>query len=218
MPAATDVNGRPAVATGLLVLGVAAALPLLATPIDTPLARSMARHILLMSAAAPLIALWLARLCSGIGTSSRLARALFPAVGIQAAVLYAWHLPAGHAAAMSSPAGAILMQLSLLAAAIWFWYAVVTSIATRRWHAVLGLALTGKVFCLLGVLLVFARRPLFGAGESTASALADQQLAGLLMLTACPATYIAVAFVISCRGLNLLGPDARRDAHGSDAA
>ena len=75
-----------------------------------------------------------------------------------------------------------------------------------RWRGLLALILTAKLFCLLGVLLVFAPRFLYpglslphAAGHVMAASLADQQLAGLLMLVVCPASYLAAGVVIAAR-------------------
>ena len=69
---------------------------------------------------------------------------------------------------------------------------------TERWHGVLGLLVTGKLSCLLAALLVFAPRPLYPHRPSrSAMSLADQQLAGLLMLTACPLSYVVAGIVMT---------------------
>jgi putative membrane protein len=98
------------------------------------------------------------------------------------------------------------MHLSLAAAALWFWLAVLSDRSALRWRALVALALTGKLFCLLGVLLVFAPRLLYAAhpvapGQPVAAGLADQQLAGLMMVVACPLTYVLAAVIIAARGL-----------------
>jgi putative membrane protein len=101
------------------------------------------------------------------------------------------------------------MQLSLFASALWFWLAVIADRGAFRWRALFALLMTGKLFCLLGVLLVFAPRLLYGdqaTGHSwhtpvTPHAFADQHLAGLLMLVVCPLTYVLAAVVIAAQGL-----------------
>lgn len=156
------------------------------------LAAQMLTHILLMSAAAPLLAFaarrWWPR---------RRAHFLVPATVLQVAALWAWHSPPALDAAMRSGLLHTVMLLSLLAAASWFWWTIFDA-RERRWQAILALLVTGKLFCLLGVLLVFAPRVLY-AGH--AGGLADQQLAGLLMLIACPATYVAAGVVVAARWL-----------------
>jgi putative membrane protein len=156
--------------------------------------RQMALHIAVMSLAAPLASLAL----RPTAFARRSGDALVLATVVQIAALYAWHLPAAQAAAAGSMALMALMHGSLAIAAAWFWLAV---LARREmpaaWRAVTALLVTGKLFCLLGILLVLARRPLFG----DLAGLGEQQLAGLLMLGACPIVYLGSAFVLTCRGI-----------------
>jgi putative membrane protein len=123
--------------------------------------------------------------------------------------------------AASRPATHLLMQASLATVALWFWLEILSDGGVRRWRALLALLLTGKLFCLLGVLLVFAPRLLYPADAVAhgqplpdfAGALADQHLAGLLMLLACPLTYVAAGVVIAALWLrDLMNADARRRA------
>lgn len=155
----------------------------------------MTRHILLMNLSAPLIALALA-LWLREGFTRKAQGLLFAAAIVQLALVWGWHSPPVLTHAMS-PLGHFAMQASLFAAALWFWSAV---IAAARWKAIFALLITGKLFCLLGVLLVFAPRPLYGAMPH--ALLDDQQLAGLLMLAACPATYIVAGIVLAERWLS----------------
>lgn len=161
------------------------------------LVRQMALHLTVMGVAAPLAALQLRR--TAIGSRLPWAATLVPATAAQIGALYLWHLPAPHAAALDSPAVSAAMHGSLGLVAVGFWLAV---LARRQsvWPAVGALLVTGKLFCLLGVLLVLARRPLLHAGDA-AVALAEQQLAGLLMLGACPLSYVGVAFAFTCLGI-----------------
>ncbi len=100
------------------------------------------------------------------------------------------------------------MQSSLLLAALLFWYSVI--FAEARWYSLLALLTTGKLFCLLGALLTFAPRPIYPqlrelyaqAGHfPVETALSDQQLAGLLMLVACPLIYVLASVVLAARWL-----------------
>jgi putative membrane protein len=126
--------------------------------------------------------------------------------GGQIATLWAWHLPPALEWAMDSSVGAVLMSISLGVAALWFWSIVIDCATDTVGRALLSLLVTGKLFCLLGVLLTFAPRPLYGIAASPHAAhavdrLADQQLAGLLMLVFCPLTYVLAAIVITARWL-----------------
>lgn len=171
------------------------------------LAAQMLVHILLMNAVAPLLAL----AARGIVERGRLSL-LVPATVVQVAALWAWHAPPVLETAMQSGVLHLVMQGSLLLAAFWFWSAVFAG-GEPRWRAILALLVTGKLVCLLGVLLVFAPRALYGglgAGHGLAGTLlADQQLAGLLMLVACPATYVAAGVVVAARWLGRIDADPR---------
>jgi putative membrane protein len=178
-------------------------LALAAVPLG-PLARHMAAHILTMSIVAPLLALAMiaapARTRSfawGRGTN------LAAATATQVLLLWAWHAPPAMEALGHTLHGRLLMHASLAAAALWFWLEVFSDRSTLRWRALAALALTGKLFCLLGVLLVFAPRALYAVAAIAPApdGLADQQLAGLLMVIACPLTYVLAAVVIAARGL-----------------
>jgi putative membrane protein len=162
----------------------------------------MAQHIVLMNVLAPCLALAMRRLAI-----SGWARWLLPATLIQLGLLWFWHAPFLLPQVMHAPGLQPLMQGTLLAAAMLFWAAVVDAAGTRSWRPLAALLLTSKLFCLLGVLLTFAPRALY-AHHDTAAALADQQLAGLLMLVACPATYLLGAVIVAARWLRVLEGEA----------
>lgn len=154
-------------------------------------------HIALMNALAPAIAYTLrTRLPSSLGTS------IFFATALQIALLWGWHSPAALQAAMQNPVTGVAMHASLFLSALWFWGAVATTRESGLWRALVALLLTGKLFCLLGALLVFGNSSLYPAHGSVASletAVAHQQMAGLLMLALCPLTYVAAGIVLSIR-------------------
>jgi putative membrane protein len=62
-----------------------------------------------------------------------------------------------------------------------------------------------RLFCLLGAIFVFAPRPLFAHHGGVS--LEDQQLAGLLMIVACPLTYVVAGTVIAARWVLALEGD-----------
>jgi putative membrane protein len=166
------------------------------------LSSQMLVHILLMNAVAPLIALALRhRWLTATGLRGR----LFLAMSAQLVLLWAWHSPPALDAVSQSPIHHLAMQASLLICATWFWSAVFFVRDDGRWKPIVALLLTSKMFCLLGVLLVFAPRVLYPnllsahGGHVLPATLADQQLAGLLMLVACPATYVLAGVVIAAR-------------------
>jgi putative membrane protein len=124
---------------------------------------------------------------------------LWVGAAAQLAMFWLWHAPA--LSTLPHPLR-LALHLPLLASALLFWCAVAG--ATRaRWQAVLALLLTGKLTCLLAVLLVFSPRPLHPH-----AALADQQLAGLLMLVACPLSYLGAALLITLQTVGLRHPHA----------
>ncbi|BBK35953.1 cytochrome c oxidase assembly protein [Allostella sp. ATCC 35155] len=167
-----------------------------------PLVGHMARHILIMNLAAPALVL----LAPALRHPS-FGRALPAATLVQLALLWGWHAPAALSAAMHSPALHLAMELSLLLAAIGFWAGVFAPGRRAIGEVALSLLATSKLFCLLGILLVFAPRPLYspmpghGAAGTVADALAGQHLAGLLMLIACPVSYIGAAIGLAWRWL-----------------
>lgn len=169
-----------------------------------PLSRHMILHIALMTGLAPLIAS-AARKRWHASSNSLM---LLLATAVQLLAFFIWHSPQAMTLAMHSLLGGILMQLTLLAAAVWFWWCIMNWRSQNIWPAVGALMVTGKLFCLVAVLLVFAPRLFAGAvhmGHSGAG-LADQQLAGLLMIAACPLAYVATALVLISRWLRRLDP------------
>ena len=167
----------------------------------------MALHIAAMNVLAPLTAI--AVLLAARGRSSR--GAFWAAAAAQVATLWAWHLPALQDFSGNNAAGPLLMHGSLFLVALAFWTSLLRLQGWERWHGVLGLLVTGKFSCLLAALLVFAPRPLFAMGHHAPQSLADQQLAGLLMLTACPLSYVVAGVVMTAQLIMVL--PARSDPH-----
>ena len=168
-----------------------------------PLSESMAQHLAVMNVAAPLAAIPLARRLPPI---ARRPLFLWVIAFSQVLLLWAWHTPAVQRAAAGSPGLHLVMLGSLALAAVLFWALLLACGATSRWSGLAALLLTGKLACLLGALLIFAPRDLYGLpGISFAlcsvgpSSLADQQLAGLLMITACPLSYVVAGVVLAAQ-------------------
>lgn len=188
---------RPAWISATAVLAIVAGI---AVAHDVgPHARHMILHIVLMSGAAPLAAIVLLAWKMPFRTSP----ALLWSVGIlQVAALWVWHAPSVHQWLAASPALAICGHAVLLAIAGVFWASVLGLSGTARWQAIPALMLTGKLVCLLAALLIFAPRLLYHVAADHghaghAHAMADQQLAGLLMITACPISYLLAAMLIA---------------------
>ncbi len=184
----------------------------------------MVQHLLLTSVAAPLILLaaplrtasaalsleW--RLVIRAGRRSRpahLGRALLARPVLAnvpfVVVLWGWHLPAPYEAALGDHLVHGLEHLSMLATAMLSWAAIILA-SRRRRHDGPGLAILvlfglSIASALLGVLLTFASDVLYSSYERTTpawglSALADQQLAGVIMWVPGGGVYLAVARVI----------------------
>jgi len=165
----------------------------------------MLQHLALMNVVAPLAALSLSR--RGPFAPASLLLAGF----VQLAALWAWHAPAVQHLATSSSAAQVALMSVLAGAAIWFWCAL---IAASQWKALIALLFTGKLACLLGALLIFAPRDLYNLDglvlalcTTGPSSLADQQLAGLLMITACPLSYLVTGVALAARMLARLDSD-----------
>jgi len=174
-----------------------------------PLARHMGMHISAMNVAAPLIAAFF-RLRRPLRDRRKRRDWIWPVTIAQLALLWAWHSPALQHSLHGSSATAALLHVCLLLAGFFFWLAVI-DLGQARWRAAIALLVTGKLVCLLGAILVFAPRLLFEVaghmpGESPremslGDALADQQLAGLLMITACPLSYVLAAVILAAQAL-----------------
>lgn len=179
-------------------------------------AAHMFQHLLVMNVAALLIAVawqsrdWRERESSILVARSwraakRVLTTLTAVTALQLAALWIWHMPVIFAAAHHSPVLQGIMQLSLFAAALLFWKTVLGRRNQPVWHRIFALLLTAKIFCLLGAAFVFSRRilyPTFGSPEDWGlSALEDQQLAGLLMVSSCALIYVAAAIALFARWL-----------------
>jgi putative membrane protein len=164
-----------------------------------PHSTHMVLHIAAMSLLAPVAAAlsaeWIPRsLCN---TS-----ALWFSAAAQLALLWTWHVPAVQRVAAESHGLHVAALTLLFVSSFVFWGAVIRAASGARWHAIAALLVTGKLTCLVSVLLIFSPRALYAAGEHAGHRLDDQQLAGLLMVTACPLSYLVAAVVIVARLLS----------------
>jgi putative membrane protein len=204
LASATSLNLAASIAA-IFLLAAGGVLAAATIPLG-PVTRHMCAHIWLMNVIAPALALVIAR--NGIDLAPASGAVLAAATVTQMALLWSAHAPPVLHAASGSSVLHFLMQLSLFAAALWFWCAVLAQRGAARWRALLALLASGKLFCLLAVLLVFAPRFFYGSHEFGHShggievdQLADQHLAGLLMLVVCPLSYVAAAVVIAAQWL-----------------
>jgi putative membrane protein len=171
-----------------------------------PFSAHMAAHIAAMNIIAPLCAIAIVATAQRRGGSG----AFWATTALQIVTLWAWHLPAAQHFSGHGLAGPLLMHGSLFLAALAFWTALLRLNGRQRWQGVLGLLVTGKFSCLLAALLVFAPRPLYPSSHHLSYALDDQQLAGLLMITACPLSYVVAGIVMTVQLINDFS--ARTDA------
>lgn len=179
-----------------------------------PLTHHMSTHMLLMNAVAPLAALALSIGDRPPSCVLRSPLSLAIATVVQLAVLWGSHTPFVLTFATQTPAAHLILQGMLFAVALWFWRSVLAQHNSDCWRALVALLITGKLFCLLAALLVFAPRHLYpgvahahAVVEPATPELSDQQLAGLLMVAACPLTYVIAAIVIAARWLREIAED-----------
>lgn len=170
-----------------------------------PLSQHMMDHIALLGGAAPLSA-WMLRNYLPQVTG----QALVFVAALHIALIWIWHLPPIFTASQTSTYTHLTMTISLFLAGLLFWCAIVGLAMRSKWQAILGLLVTGKLFCLFAAVLVFSPRLLYdlSAGHgghahhvahTTFSGLEDQQLAGLIMIAICPLTYVAAGVAIAAR-------------------
>lgn len=151
-------------------------------------------HFILIAFVAPLIALSL-KARSGFRPEwlSRFPEAAFLAHTI---AYWAWHLPPGYSFALSGTLNYWMMQLTLIATAVWLWW---TMLVVARPIMRISLALaTMAQMGFLAAILTFAPYPLFSEHLLTTQAyglkpLGDQQLSGLIMWTLGLVPYLVVA-------------------------
>ena len=176
---------------GIAALVVTFVSPLCAVSVALFSARA-AHHILLVSIAAPLLAL---------AFPARRVGVLGAALLVATVTLWLWHVPSLYDRALADTALYWLMQASLLATAVWFWrelFAAPPVPATLS--AIAAMAQMG----MLGALLTFAPAPLYAAHIGTTlpwgiSPLGDQQLAGLIMWVPGTIPYAIITALIGRR-------------------
>jgi mxaJ protein len=187
----------------------------------------MIEHELLMLVAAPLIAfarplgvfIWaLPRTArhalGGLGHRSwfasiwRSVSSPLSASLIQAAMLWLWHAPIFFDAALRSELWHAAQHLSLVFAALLFWWSINTASALGRKHGIAGFYLffTSVHSALLGALMAFAESPWYSqyvrmgmSGTAGLTPLEDQQMAGLIMWVPGGAVHAVAALIYLSR-------------------
>lgn len=168
--------------------------------------RHMLLHLGLMAVLAPLAASWLQRRGWQLPGVARGGFLLWATLA-QLLLFFLWHSPAVMSWMMHSPALACAMYVTLWAASAAFWSSIFEHTYNHVWRPVVALLLTGKLFCLVALILVFAPRVLYSSPHVHAFDLADQQLAGLLMIVICPLTYVLTAIMLLVRWLDKLAEE-----------
>ncbi len=172
---------RPALLAGLVLVPVGWAM----SPFG--MTGHMAAHMIAVAIAAPLIAL-------GLQGSRYDPAALFPRLAtplsaalIEAVIVWGWHVPALRRLVAHAPLWLAVEQAMFLAAGLLLWSAVLSP--RHRAAGVAALLVTSMHMTLLGALIGLAPRPLYM--HHGADALADQQLAGVVMLLVGGIAYLA---------------------------
>lgn len=158
-----------------------------------PLSAHMIAHVSVVAVAAPLLAVALA---GGRHDPTRRWPWLALPVAAMVAelvVVWGWHLPLPHAAARDHAVLWAVEQVSFLAVGLALWFAILGGRAgeerARGAGGVVALLLTSMHMTLLGALITLAPRALY-VHHAEAGTLADQQIAGMVMLAAA-ASYLA---------------------------
>ncbi len=189
--------GRLPLALGVGLLALLFLSPLCSLTVALFSARAV-HHVLLVSAAAPLLVL-----AFGLQRARTPLVSLGGAVALGIVAMWMWHVPALYAAGITSAPLYWLMQASLLGSGVLFWQAVLSPQA-RPGPALLALLATIVQMGMLGALLTFATRPLYAAHAMTTapfglSPLEDQQLAGLILWVPAALPYLVAMIVIVLR-------------------
>lgn len=182
---------NPAGLTAVGVLVIAFVSPLCALSSALFSAR-VVHHVLLVAVAAPLLGMARPARSNAAGPGLPLA--------VSAAILWAWHHPAAYDLALSHVAVYWLMQITLLASAVWFW----RSIFAPDRAPVLQITYIIATFAqmgMLGALLTFTPDALYMAHAIAPydwgmTPLLDQQLGGLIMWVPAGIPYAAAAVML----------------------
>lgn len=165
-----------------------------------PLSRHMLLHIFTMGVMAPMAAILFMhfeRRRQGGEAKSR----LLTATVLQLVIFVLWHTPALMAAAMRDLSVMLAMQVTLFAVSVNFWMQGLRMNRRKPWLFAASLMVSGKIFCLLAAVMLFAPQPAFHVEHMgvAATSLYDQQTAGLIMLAVCPLIYVISGIVLIAR-------------------
>jgi len=228
-----------AFAAGILSLVIAQVSPL-AWLSDVLFSAHMTQHEILMLIAAPLLVLgqpllaflwalpatrrtavarWIRR--PAIARSWHTLTGPFVVFVLHALALWIWHVPFLFEAALASEAVHFVQHMCFLVTAALFWWAMVHGRYGRLGYgvAILYVFMTALHSTILGALLTVAPRTWYASYERTAAewrldALADQQLAGLIMWVPSGVAFLVIGLALAAAAL---GESERRVALGVTA-
>lgn len=226
---------------GSFLAGVLALIGALVWPLDalgeSLFAAHMAQHIVLMGLAAPLLVLghpvpttmralprsWQRSLASLAASNSwrrgwSWLTATSLATVLQLVVFLFWHAPPAIAVSLENDVVHSVMHGSIFASALLFWTAITRKRGTGLGAGVLALVITFKFSLIIGALLAFGPTVFYASYGTRPAAwgyslLEDQQLAGLLMMTAGSMMYVMAAVILIGAWLSALektDPSQRR--------
>jgi putative membrane protein len=177
----------------------------------------MVQHMLLMVVVAPLLvlarplpqwrAVWGARADAAWRTLHRLSRRPMACALLHAAAIWFWHAPGPYIAALASPLWHVLEHAWFGLSGWLFWWSVLRPSRTGALPAAGALLFTVMHTGLLGALLAFAHQPLYSEAPR---ALADQQLAGLVMWVPGGLVYLLALVWAAMRWLAWMEEPAQR--------
>lgn len=136
---------------------------------------------------------------------------------LHAAVLWGWHVPAAFELALRNEAVHWLEHVTLLASGMLYWRALLRARGGAAGWALASMLSTLLHTGVLGALLTLAPRPLYpsyAVQHGVQAALADQQLAGLIMWVPMGTVYLVAALAVAA-GL-LRGAPGAAAASGAD--
>jgi putative membrane protein len=187
-------------AAGALVLVVAWS-PVVGAIAPGPFAAHMARHLLVVAVAAPLLVVGLARAAPLLAVRAGELCPPVAASAVELVAVWAWHAPALHQLARQHGAALLAEQASFLAVGLLLWGTAFARFPDGRLArapgGILALLLTATHMTLLGALIALSPRALFvhdhdpAGGAAPLPPLADQELGGVLMLAIGGAAYLA---------------------------
>jgi putative membrane protein len=185
--------------TGSLVAGMAILAVAWLGPLPNLASHSfaahMTMHIAVVAVAAPLLALAMAG-TRGDPVRATLYVAPILASVVEFVVVWAWHAPALHHAARHDTGAFALEQATFLITGVLLWIAAIGGDRDQRrlraGGGIVALLFTSMHMTLLGALFALANRPLFQhtASVDSQTAIADQQLGGVIMLLVGGASYL----------------------------